>query len=42
MKATRDALVARLLDTYDIDRQRAQADVDAFLQSLEERGLLTL
>lgn len=37
---TRDRLVEQLLDTYDVDRAQAEADVDAFLAQLDERGLL--
>ena len=38
--ATRDELVGRLQGTFDIDRSRAEADVDAFVQSLRQRDLL--
>ncbi len=38
--ATRRQLVQILLDTFDIDPARAQGDVDAFVASLSERGLL--
>jgi hypothetical protein len=38
--ATREALAARLVATYGIDRARAEADVEAFLGSLDARGLL--
>jgi len=38
--ATREALVARLVATWDLDEARASADVDAFLAMLTDRGLL--
>ena len=38
--ATREQLAERLSLEYGIDRERAQADVDAFLALLLERGLL--
>ncbi len=38
--ATRRQLVQILLDTFDVDPARAEADVDAFVASLSERGLL--
>jgi len=38
--ATEQALVAELIGRYDIDAQRARADVAAFLAALAERGLL--
>lgn len=38
--ATREQLVAVLLDAYDVDEARAGADVDAFLADLRERGLV--
>jgi coenzyme PQQ synthesis protein D (PqqD) len=37
---SRDALVARLVETYEIDEGVAGADVDAFVADLERRGLL--
>jgi hypothetical protein len=37
---TRDALAARLVETFGIARDRAKADVDAFLHDLSARGLL--
>jgi hypothetical protein len=37
---TRDGLVEALVDRYGIDATRATEDVDAFLASLNERGLL--
>jgi len=36
----RDSLVHALVDRYGIDRTRAGEDVDAFLSSLVDRGLL--
>jgi hypothetical protein len=38
--ATREQLVERLVERFDIDREHAGADVDAFLVELGERGLL--
>ena len=38
--ATREELVASLVDEFGIDAERAAADVDAFLADLESRGLL--
>jgi len=38
--ATRDALAEQLVREYDIPLERAQADTDAFLAALDERGLL--
>ena len=38
--AERERLVDALVDRYGIDAQRAGFDVDAFLSSLNERGLL--
>jgi Coenzyme PQQ synthesis protein D (PqqD) len=38
--ATREALVAELMSEYGIDRDRADADTEAFLRDLGERGLL--
>ena len=37
---TRDRLVDALVKTYDIDEARAADDVDEFLVTLSERGLL--
>jgi hypothetical protein len=37
---TRDGLVHGLVEKYGIDSPRAAADVDAFLATLNERGLL--
>lgn len=39
--ATRDELVARLCSAFDSDQAAAGRDVDVFLESLRERGLLT-
>lgn len=36
--ATREELVARLQETYDVTQDQAAADVDAFLQSCRDRG----
>lgn len=38
--ATRDRLVEVLVNTYGIDTARAAGDVDEFLVTLNERGLL--
>jgi hypothetical protein len=38
--ATRDQLVDRLVDGFDVERNQAAADVDAFTAELESRGLL--
>jgi hypothetical protein len=38
--ATEDALVALLVDTYALERERAAADVAAFLDDLRRRGCL--
>ena len=38
--STREALVAELMRAYEIDRDTASADTDAFLRDLRERGLL--
>ena len=36
----RDAIVDKLLETYEIDRETASRDCDAFIQILKENGLL--
>lgn len=38
--STRDGLVDALVETYEIDAARAGDDVDEFLTTLNERGLL--
>jgi len=38
--ATRDALVAQLEESFGLDRSRAEADLDAFLQTLRDHDLL--
>lgn len=38
--ATRESLAAALAAEYGLDAERAQADTDAFLTALRERGLL--
>lgn len=38
--ATRSQLVQVLLDTFDVERSRAERDVDVFVASLAERDLL--
>jgi hypothetical protein len=37
--ATRDQLVQRLVDTFEIGEEAARADVDAFVEDLLRRGL---
>ena len=37
---TRDSLIEALVEKYGIDSTRATADVDAFLATLNDRGLL--
>ena len=37
---TRESLVASLLDSYEVDKETAQEDVDAFLDRLRSAGLL--
>lgn len=37
---TREELVERLVETFEIDAERAGADVDAFVGQLREQGLL--
>jgi hypothetical protein len=37
---TRESLAASLAREYGIDTKRAEADTDAFLASLRERGLI--
>lgn len=37
---TRENLVAAVVETYDVDSTRAAADVDEFLFTLNDRGLL--
>jgi hypothetical protein len=38
--ASRDELAGRLVETFGIERERADADVAAFLDSLSARNLL--
>lgn len=38
--ATRDDLISRLVDEYQIEVAQAAVDVEAFLSLLQERGLL--
>jgi Coenzyme PQQ synthesis protein D (PqqD) len=40
--STRDGLVEALVETYQIDAARAGDDVDEFLTTLNDRGLLAL
>jgi Coenzyme PQQ synthesis protein D (PqqD) len=37
---TREHLIEALVETYDIDATRAEADIDAFIGTLNDRGLL--
>ncbi|KQX62912.1 PqqD family protein [Angustibacter sp. Root456] len=37
---TRDELVDALVAEYEVDRPRAEADTDAFVATLREKGLL--
>ncbi len=37
---TADAILAKLLEEFDIDEATAREDMDAFLASLEKAGLL--
>lgn len=39
--ATRDQLIERLIEAFDIEHERAAEDVDAFTAALESRDLLT-
>lgn len=38
--ATREELVEALLENYEVDHLTATADIDAFLATLSEQGLL--
>lgn len=38
--ATREELTARLVETFGIDRRRAEPDVDAFVAELRANGFL--
>lgn len=38
--SSRDELVARLLDRFEVDEAQATADVDSFVGELQARGLL--
>jgi DNA-binding GntR family transcriptional regulator len=38
--ATKDSLIEALVEKYGVDSTRATADVDAFLATLNDRGLL--
>ncbi len=37
---TRDELVNKVLDTYDIDKNTAETDVDEFIELLKQNNLL--
>lgn len=39
-ETTRESLVEALLDEYDVERERAEKDVDDLIRMLEEEGLL--
>lgn len=39
-ECTEEALVEALLAEYEVDRETAQADVQAFLEQLDKAGLL--
>ena len=38
--ADREVLVAKVLETYDIDRTTAETDVDAVVETLRKAGVL--
>lgn len=38
--ADRDVLVEKLLEEYEVDRARAQADIDKFLERVKEADVL--
>ncbi len=38
--ADRDVLVEKLLEEYEVDRPRAQADIDKFLERVKEADVL--
>lgn len=38
--ANREALIAALLDAYEVDRETAEGDADAFVATLREAGVL--
>lgn len=38
--ATEEELIKVLLDTYDVDEERAKKDVQAFIKVLKEKGIL--
>lgn len=38
--AEKDELVNKLLDEYEVDRDRASADVDKFIQSVKDADVL--
>lgn len=38
--ATEEELIKLLLDTYDVDEQRAKQDVFSFVSILKEKGIL--
>ena len=38
--ATREALIDRLVDTYGLERDDAERDIDLFVQALDDQDLL--
>jgi hypothetical protein len=38
---TREHLVAALMEAYEVDRERAELDTDAFVATLREKGMLS-
>lgn len=41
-ETTVDRIVKALLDEYDVERSRLEADVSVFVQDLESKGLLNV
>lgn len=41
-ETTVDRIVKALLEEYDVDRSRLEADVSAFVRDLESKGLLNV
>ncbi|TVP86413.1 MAG: PqqD family protein [Acholeplasmataceae bacterium] len=35
-----DALLARMLDKYDIDEETAKSDIEAFIKTLKDHGII--
>ena len=40
LDANKDELVEALLDEYEVERDQAEADVDAFVSELRSKGIL--